>query len=179
MWMRAALSVLWLALLLSALAAWDCAGLVFADPIGVCGNIQDLGIADTDVIGLVVAVISAVGLIVVWLPDLKGSRSRRKHQPERALVENIGRLPEPYGDYVGVDEEVEKVIDRLRRGIEVVETAFATDSTATRSMTSEWMRLLLEANQLHNEGSLPTAEFKILNTRLLQVVTVSSAAHSP
>ncbi|HXV72690.1 MAG TPA: hypothetical protein VEB69_14975 [Acidimicrobiia bacterium] len=179
MWMRAALSVLWLALLLSALAVLDCTSRLLGDPLRVCDDISGLGIPAPSTVAPVVAALSTLGLIAVWLPLLRPRSRRRKYQPERALVENIGRLRDPYGDLVGVDVDGESVIAELRRGVEVVETAFATDSTATRSMTSEWMRLLLEANRLHNEGSLPTEEFKTLNTRLLQVVnTVSPLSRS-
>lgn len=178
MWMRAVLSVLWIALLLFALVVWDCSSLVFGDPFRVCGTVGGLDIPVPETSGAVVAGVAALGLIASWLPFLRRLRRRRKHQPERALVENIGRLPDPYAYYPSSGVEAQGVIDELRRAVEVVETAFATDSTATRSMTSEWMRLLLRANDLHNDGTLPTEEFKDLNTRLLEVVAAPSSATS-
>jgi hypothetical protein len=176
--MRVTLTVLWIALLSLALAVWDCGSLAFGDPLGVCGALRELDIAAPESSGAVVAGVAALGLVASWLPHLRRLRRRRRHQPERALVENIGRLPDPYGGYLSINAESQDMIDDLRRAVEVVETAFATDSADTRSMTSEWMRLLLRANDLHNDGTLPTEEFKQLNTRLLEVVAAPSAATS-
>lgn len=178
MWMRAVLSVLWIALLSFALAVWDCSSLVFGDPLRVCGTVGGLNIPVPETSGAVVAGVAALGFIASWEPFLRGFRRPHKHQPERALVENIGRLPDPYADYLSTSHEAQDAIDELRRAVEVVETAFATDSTATRSMTSEWMRLLLRANDLHNDGTLSSEEFKDLNTRLLEVVAAPSSATS-
>jgi len=167
-----------MALLLLALAIWDCTTLVLGDPLEVCATLAALEVPDPETVGVVVAGIAGVGLIAMWLPYVKLRRRERKYQPERVLVENIGRLREPYSDFVSLDADEVAMIAELRKAVEVVETAFATDSTATRSMTSEWMRLLLEANRLHNDGTLPTDEFKTLNTRLLEVVTASASVNA-
>ena len=164
-----------MALLIFALAIWNCTSLVFGDPPGVCPTLRVFEVSDPETVGLAVAAVSGVGLIATWAPRLNRRRRQRMYQPERMLVENIRRLPEPYTGYLSGDAEDAAEVTQLRRAVEVVEMAFETDS-ATRSMTSEWMRLLLEANRLHNEGTLPTEEFKRLNTRLLELVTATSKA---
>lgn len=178
MWLRAALSVVWFAMLLFALALLDCSSPLIGDPFGVCPDLGRLDIPDPLVVASVVSGISLVGLVAVWLPYLSEQSRQRRLRPERKLLENIGRLPEPYSNYATADGIGPDSISELRKAVEVVETAFATDSSATRSMTSEWMRLLLEANRLHNDGSLPTEDFKELNTRLLEAVTAPSPSSS-
>lgn len=143
----------------------------------MCPNVAGMGISEPLWLAWGFLGVSLVGLVAVWIPFLRDRRRQQSAQPERALLANIGRLPDPYGNYQLDLDSTDSVVE-LRRAIEVVEIAFATDSTATRAMTAEWMRLLLEANRMHNDGTLPTQDFKTLNTRLLEAVTAPAADNS-
>lgn len=66
--------------------------------------------------------------------------------------------------------DVSTAVSEFTERVDALEMAFDTDSLDSRSLTTEWMRLLQEANRLHNLGTLPTDDFKELNTRLLHVV---------
>lgn len=175
MWMRGVLTLVWLTLAGIAFLLWTCAAGSLGDSFAGCPSVAALAIPQPLWIAGGLAGVSVIGLVVVWLPYLREARRLHRAQPERALVENIGRLPEPYSDLQLQDGGDPELIAKLHRAVEVVETAFATDSTATRSMTSEWIRLLQEINRLHNTGSLPTEEFKDMNTRLLEAVAVPKA----
>jgi hypothetical protein len=44
-----------------------------------------------------------------------------------------------------------------------------SDAIPTREATQQWMRLLRQANDLHNDGTLDSQDFKKINTRLLDL----------
>jgi hypothetical protein len=58
----------------------------------------------------------------------------------------------------------------LARRVGVLQTLLASEGTPTREVTRAWIELLKQANDLHNNGSLPTDEFRTLNTRLLDLL---------
>lgn len=177
MWMRGVLTLVWTLLSGVALLLWDCASIVVRDPLAVCPAVAAIGIPQPLWVAWALFGVSMVGLIAVWAPYLRARRRLRKAQPERALLANINRLPDPYVDFEP-DRDGPGPVVELKLAVEVLETAFATDSTATRAMTTEWMRLLLDANRMHNDGTLSTENFKDLNTRLLEAVTTPTAQGS-
>ncbi|MFZ0014900.1 MAG: hypothetical protein WAL25_12395, partial [Acidimicrobiia bacterium] len=77
---------------------------------------------------------------------------------------------EPYKDWQDGEQRQPGNVD-LEHRVEVIETAFGSGSPASRDLTTEWISLLQESNRRHNSGELATEEFKVLNTRLLDVVS--------
>lgn len=178
--LRGLLTLSWLMLAGVAFAIWDCASALVGDPLGLCPVIDTIDVPQSEVVAAGLFGVSLVGMAVVWVPYLKSTRRQRRAQPERVLIENIGRLPEPYSDLQPEDDlSSSELVAQLTRRVEVVETAFANETSDSRSLTSEWMRLLQDANRLHNEGKLPTDKFKILNTRLLDVVGRPAGSRRP
>lgn len=57
----------------------------------------------------------------------------------------------------------------LARRVTVLQTLLVSKEAPMRQMTRSWISLLKQANELHNNGSLPTEEFRALNTRLLDL----------
>lgn len=174
MWMRGVLTLVWMLLAGVAFILWDCSEAIVGDPIAVCPNVAAMGLPQPLWVAWGFLGVSLVGLMAAWNPLLEARYREKTAQPERALIANIGRLPDPYSEFQ-VDPSTDLVTD-VKRRVESVETAFSTDSTATREMTAQWMKLLLEVNRLHNEDTLSTEEFKDLNTRLLQVVASPAPA---
>lgn len=173
MWFRGLLSCLCLVLGATAFVLWDCTtsvvNLVTTDPLELCATVSGMGIAGLGWMAGGLAIVAVVVLALIWIPVLRASRRARKAHPERALLANLTRLSEgPV--LIPLDDDVVDNFDLLRR-VEVVEIAFASDSTASRELTGEWLALLREANRRHNDGRLPTTEFMSLNTRLLDVLS--------
>ena len=156
---------------------WDCSAAIVEDSLAWCPNVAGLGLPEPLWVAWGFLGVSLVGLLAAWNPYLEERHRQKNARPELALLANIGRLPDPYGSYQP-DPESDPV-GELRRGVDAVESAFSDDSTATRAMTGEWMRLLLRANTMHNEGTIATAEFKELNTRLLEAVVGPSSHRLP
>lgn len=58
----------------------------------------------------------------------------------------------------------------LTRSVEILEQVWTSETLSPQSASKQWIGLLREANQLHNNGQLPTDEFSRMNTRLLELV---------
>lgn len=180
MWLRGVLTLVCLLLAGAAFALRDCVASIVGDPFGLCPVIDTFDTPQPMLVSGGLAGIAIVGLAMIWLPRVLHRRRQRKAQPEKRLIENIGRLPEFHGERQHLPNVSASTVAELTGRVEVVETAFANDSLDSRSLTTEWMQLLHEANRLHNQGTLPTEDFKELNTRLLNVVapTTQRAAES-
>lgn len=61
------------------------------------------------------------------------------------------------------------LVDAMYRAIERFRTVLLSEEASAHDVTRTWIRLLREANRLHNEGRIPTDDFKVINTRLLGV----------
>lgn len=176
MWMRGVLTLVWILLVGVAFILWDCSAAMVGDPLVLCPNVARMGLPEPLWVAWGFLAVSLVGLLTAWSPSLEDRHRQKIAHPELLLIANIGRLPDPYR-HDGAGGPADPVTD-LKSRVELVETALSTDATPTRAMTAEWLRLLLEANHLHNEGTLPTREFMDLNTRLLEVVAAPSSATS-
>ncbi|HEX6301160.1 MAG TPA: hypothetical protein VF148_11900 [Acidimicrobiia bacterium] len=145
------------------------------DPAGLCAGLSSFG-SDSQVwIGVALGALAVFGLTVIWLPVVKAGVRQRRFEPAKALAHNLPRLAD-----VGTQlEEVENVPTlaeiqtiRLLRKVEAVEVSVMSEAIPTREATQQWMRLLREANDLHNDGTLETDDFKKINTRLLDLFFV-------
>jgi len=177
MWLRGILTFLCLTLAVGAVGLWDCAtsviNIVTGDPLALCATVASFGIADLQVVAAGVAAIAIVIVALTWIPVFRARRRQVKAAPERALIDNIGRLGEPYRDWKEHGHGEPGYLDLMHR-VEVIESAFASGSPASRDLTTEWISLLQESNRRHNSGELATDDFKVLNTRLLDVVSKTS-----
>lgn len=141
------------------------------DPTGLCSVVTPLGADVVMWVGIGLVLFAVFSIVLIWVP---GTRRRRLREARRAvsLHDNLNRLGDSALDPPEVDaRSTSDVLHavRLERKVEAIEAALSTESVATREVTEQWMRLLREANALHNRDQLPSDDFKRLNTRLLDL----------
>lgn len=169
MFLRALLGAGSLAIALTGLAVIDCAttaiSVFTADPGGVCAALGSPGDGIALWLGIALVTFAVIGLLGTWVvgPVARGSRAK----PEVTLKDNLARIPDlrlqpPESTPASILH-----VTRITRRVEAIETAVRTESPPTRELTREWMKLLRDANDLHNRNELPTEDFKEINTRLL------------
>lgn len=140
------------------------------DPIGVCSVMGPIGPETSLWVGVGLGLFSALALIATWIPAARPAGIRRRAEPVRSLNENLSRLTDDDADQPGIGQVTtsENHLARLTRRLETVEIALGGNG-GSREATEQWMGLLRDANDLHNHGNLLTEDFKVINTRLLQV----------
>jgi hypothetical protein len=142
----------------------------------VCSTVSFLGAESGWGTGVGLAAFAMLGLFATWSPFVKERVRRWRHEPAKALVQNLGRLDD-VGSQLSEVEDAPNLVDihlvaRLMRRVEAVEVAITSAKIPSRETTQQWMGLLREANDLHNDGLLDTDDFKKVNTRLLDLFTV-------
>lgn len=148
------------------------------DPVGLCDPAASLGLSGEPYVGIGLAVVAVLSLAWTWIPALRPGEKRRRRSPERILEENLGRIADVgYAETRWDDESPSdrESLDDLKRRLEAVETSLHSDAPS-RETTVQWMALLREANDKHNAGELATEDFKIINTRLLDLFAEPRAA---
>lgn len=174
-----ALSVLTVATLVVAYGAAvliDCAAssvqLPWTDPLALCAGVESFGLDVDPWLGAGLAVFSLLALVATWLPVLRRHRRKKRVEPERSLTENLSRIAPRSSGTPGTAPAEEEVAEEpsLRDRVAELEQAMGSTTVPSRDATSAWMRLLREANDLHNVGELATEDFKEINTRLLDLV---------
>lgn len=170
MFLRGLLTAGSVAIALMGVVAIDCATTVISvftsDPGGICATLVSPGDTIALWLGIALVTFAVIGLLATWVigPVARGFR-----HPEVTLTDNLARIPD-----VGL-EQVESApasilhITRITRRVEAIEHAVNSESPPTREVTREWMKLLRDANDLHNRDELPTEDFKEINTRLLDL----------
>jgi hypothetical protein len=177
MFSRALLTTASLLVVALALLVLDCStgslDLSAGDALVVCSTMTDMGLDSGLWIGLALIVFGGLAIVAVWVPKARpGTRKRAQLEVTNSLLHNLERLHDVGTQIVEVDEEISTVeikVARLTRRLEAVEVAVNAAATPSREVTQQWMALLVEANNLHNEGVLGTDEFKSINTRLLDL----------
>lgn len=169
MFLRALLTAASVAIALTGVAAIDCAttaiSVFTADPGGICALLGPAGDGISLWLGIALVTLAVIGLLATWVfgPVAKGPRAK----PEVTLKDNLARIP----DFGLASPEPTPAsimhVTRITRRVEALETAVELESPPSREVTREWMKLLRDANELHNEDELPTEDFKEINTRLL------------
>lgn len=150
-------------------------GFAVSDPIGLCSTMAWLGIDHGLAIGIGLALLAVLALIGTWVPAARPESMRPKVEPMVALKLNLERLAHVGIQTTEADDTIPSHMHlaKLTRRLETVEDALSADSPPARETTKEWMRLLHEANELHNTGVLHTTHFKEFNTRLVGLFVVS------
>ncbi len=64
----------------------------------------------------------------------------------------------------------EDPLEDMQRRISVVAEALSSDSVSPADAFAQWLALLKEINRRHGQGSMPTAEYYLLNTQLLDLI---------
>lgn len=151
----------------------DCSPEVFGsisgDPIDVCPAVQTYGVDEAKWVGLGFTFIGLLAIAATWIPELRpGHQRRMRAVPEHTLNRNLNRINDIGTE---IEDPDEAVVADITRRVEAVEASMLGMGTPTREVTERWMRLLREANDLHNAGLIPTADFADLNTRLLDLFT--------
>jgi hypothetical protein len=152
------------------------------DTLRLCSTIASLGLDFGLWAGLGLIVFVGVANIAIWLPAARpGTKRRAQVEATASLLHNLERIHDVGTQIVEVDDEIstaEIKVARLTRRLEAVEVAVDSAATPSREATQQWMALLVEANQLHNEGVLATDGFKVINTRLLDLFSTPRVSTS-
>jgi hypothetical protein len=90
--------------------------------------------------------------------------SERGARPEALARQTSVGLAERHEEPSSVANQL---AHNLARRISMLEARLASQESPTRQETRAWIGLLRQSNELHNNGTLSTDEFKTLNTRLL------------
>jgi len=176
MLLRGLLTMACLVVVLAGVMIVDCTDAITdlfdADLIGVCDQVVFLGRDGSLWAGFGLSSFAALGIFAIWLPVVRARVRLRKFEPVKALSENLPRLAE-VGTHLTEIEDVPTLAEiataRLIHKVEAVEASIMSDAIPTREATQQWMRLLRQANDLHNDGTLDSQDFKKINTRLLDL----------
>lgn len=179
MLVRALLTAAFLTVGLAAVVIVDCTNAIidlFSDDlVTVCATVDFLGRDSGLSVGLGLGSFAVLGLFATWVPFLRAWLRNRRFEPTKALADNLPRLAD-VGTQLSEVEDVPTLAEiqytRLMRRVEGVEASVMSETSSTREVTQQWMRLLRQANDLHNEGTLETRRFKEINTRLLDLFFV-------
>ena len=145
-----------------------------SDPLGVCSTMISFGIDYGLGTGVGLGLLATLALIGTWVPAARPETMRRRLEPPVAsLKHNLDRLAAFGIQTREVDDSIPSDVHmaRLTRRMEAIEHAVAS-SSPSRETTHRWMRLLREANDLHNAGSLETRHFSEINTRGLNLFSI-------
>lgn len=145
------------------------------DPLQVCSAMGSVGLDDGLVIGLGLLLFAILSGIATWVPAARPGAKRRRLEPANSLLHNLERISDFGTQLSEVDEEsasIEIQLARLNRKLEAVELAVSSNMTPSREVTQQWMGLLRDANDLHNNNILATEDFKVINTRLITLFSV-------
>lgn len=191
MFVRVLLTVGALAGFVAAIAVVDCAigfvALLDGDPLRVCSSLGPLAEDHGLWLGVALGMVGVVAFVAALLPRSGRARPGRQEIVEATLVQNLSRLETvsttPGETTSGSDSHA----FRLTKRLETVVAALEGDTAGSREATQQWIRLLQEANDLHNRGELTTEDFKTVNTSLLAVfaagddrgLAVSSSSVTP
>jgi hypothetical protein len=176
MLLRALLTAACLVVAMAAVLIVDCTyaiiGLFDVDLASVCDQLVFLGPDGSRWAGFGLGSLAALGFVATWLPVVRARVRERRFEPVKTLAENLPRLAE-VGTHLAEVEDVPTLAEiataRLMQKVEAVEASVMSDAIPTREATQQWMRLLRQANDLHNDGTLKTNDFKKINTRLLDL----------
>lgn len=179
MLLRALLTAACAAVATAAVLIVDCTYAIidlFTDDLaGMCGSLDFIGSGGLVWIGPALGGFAVLGLVVTWFPAVKARIRQHRFEPVKALSDNLPRLADVGTQLAAVENlptlaEIQTI--RLMRKVEAVEVSVMSEAIPTREATQQWMRLLREANELHNDGTLETDDFKKINTRLLDLFFV-------
>lgn len=168
MFLRALLTAASVAVALTGVAAIDCAittiALFTGDPGGVCVVLGSPGGGIALWLGIALVTFALIALLATWVvgPVARGFRA-----PEVTLKDNLARIPDTGLEPPEPTAASILHVTRITRRVEEIEAAVNSESPPTREVTREWMKLLRDANDLHNRDELPTEDYKEINTRLL------------
>lgn len=185
----------------------DCASAALnvfgTDPVQLCAGVARLGVEPAPWMGWGLVAISILGLITAWVPT-KSRRARRadmrsisalqdnlsrvrqispktRPSPEAAPARDGGRSTEPASveeiemapkPDPGPLDALHKLVDDLREGFENV-------NSPRQDLMETWIATMRICNELHNAGELDTADFKKLNSGLLELVSPDLIASTP
>lgn len=171
------LTVVSLAAVVAAGALVDCAtpqvSVIDEQAAVLCNGLSDMGLVEDP---LVVAGIALAGLLVVtiaWSSAFRRWKRRRRVESAGSLVNNIHRLAEPPSDSRAMEDDSTGIHEIWNR-LDELEKMMRSTSSSGRDIAPTWLRLLRSANDMHNRGQLSTDDFKIMNTRLLDLVSEGS-----
>jgi len=170
MFLRGLLTAGSLAIAIAGVAAIDCAttaiSMFTSDPEGVCATLGSPGDGIALWLGIALVTFGVIGLLATWVT---GPVARGFQTPEVTLKDNLDRIPDLALEPLEPAPASILHVTRITRRVEAVEDAVNSESTTTREVTRQWMKLLWDANDLHNRDELPTEDFKEINTRLLSL----------
>lgn len=176
MLLRALLTAACIVVAIAAVLIVDCTYAITdrfdADVASLCDQLGFIGPDRSLLAGVGLGAFAALGFVATWLPIVRARIRQRRFGSVKTFAENLPRLAE-VGTHLAEVEDVPTLAEiataRLMRKVEAVEASIMSDAGPTREATQQWMRLLRQANDLHNDGTLHTNDFKKINTRLLDL----------
>lgn len=149
-------------------------GFLGNDPMQLCAAVSEIGMEPQPWMGISLIVIAFLGLIAAWAP-IKGRRARSADlRSLSALQKNLNRvkvLPEQEVD--GPTTEAADEADSLAALQGLVgdlKMGFESEDWSRDDLIETWVATIRICNELHNAGEIETADFKKINTRLLDLV---------
>lgn len=134
----------------------------------------------------VAGAVAAMLIALAWIPYIV-RRRRILINAELSLGENLHRVTEvgvektdpseapatgggtPAADGRNQSADSDRAWRDLTVRVEEIENELTSGSMSVGQVTTRWIQLLREANELHNSGEIPTPYFKQVNTRLLEL----------
>lgn len=152
------------------------------DPAQLCASVTELGINPEPWMGLGLLTVAILGLVAAWAPTKRRRAQREDLRSISALQRNLDRVresnqPEPADDTpsLEVDMTGDDEFTALSGLIDDLRVGFESDDASREDLMETWIATLRICNDLHNSGELETADFKQLNTGLLELVTPNLA----
>ena len=144
---------------------------VFGEQAAVlCSGLSNFGPVDDPFIGVGMAVAVLLAAVITWRLAFKRWLRRRRVETAASLVNNIHRIAEDSPESEMTRDAAAEENPAIWEHLDELEKRIGS-SSAGRDVASAWLGLLRTANDLHSEGRLSTDELKMINTRLLDLVS--------
>ena len=184
MFMMIVLGVASLVVVGSSVLLLDCSlasvSLFAGDPLQVCATVDSLGLGASPALMTGFAAFGLLAVVGSWLEAYRRFR-KAKVEPVNSLARNLDRIEavlphdedEPSDAIGSTDVTTEQTEDELSAAwaeLDALEHLFASDDQSSENFSARWLDLIRLANDLHNRGQIETDDFKVMNTRILDLL---------
>lgn len=103
----------------------------------------------------------------------------RRHQNGTGRVAGRQKTGEAASLHSSAERTAAGQLEWMQRRVSDVARALTSDEYSPAEAFAEWLILLKEINRRHGQGSMPSDQFYLLNTRLLDLIPVPTPAPRP
>ena len=176
----------------SSLLLLDCSiaslSLFAGDPLQVCETVDQLGLGGNTALTAGFAAFGLIAVVGSWLEAYRRVR-KAKVEPVNSLARNLDRIDSvlPHGDETEaasdetLEPQVSSTLDSVGSAwaeLESLESLYESEDQGSGDLSARWLALIRDANDLHNRGEIDTDDFKILNTRILALLSEPRTSES-